>query len=65
MRLDGGLKYKGKLKAGVPHSPDEPAHMEWPNGDRYEGYFKYGKRHGQGKRINVDGSQYVGAYEED
>ena len=39
--------------------------MEWPNGDRYEGCFQHGKRHGQGKRINIDGSQYVGEYKED
>ena len=39
--------------------------MEWPNGDRFEGIFKNGKREGHGKRINADGSQYEGNYKED
>ena len=52
----------------MPHTKNEPDKigiMEWPNGDRYEGNFLFGKREGRGKRINVDGSQYVGEYKED
>ena len=63
--LDGGIKYKGDLKAGVPHTTNDKGIMEWPNGDRYEGHFRHGKRHGQGKRLNNDGSNYTGTYEDD
>ena len=66
VKLDGGIKYKGKLENGVPHSSkNEKFIMEWPNGDRFEGIFKNGKREGHGKRINADGSQYEGNYKED
>ena len=65
--LEGGIKYKGEIKqsSGVPHTGTEIGIMEWPNGDRYEGQFRHGKRHGQGKRINADGSTYIGSYEDD
>ena len=53
--LEGGLKYVGKLLSGLPHGEGK---MSWPNGDRYEGTFKFGKRNGLGKRVNVDGSEY-------
>ena len=66
LKLDGGIKYKGETSiGGVPHTKNEIGMMEWPNGDKYEGQFRHGKRHGQGKRINADGSTYVGSYEED
>ena len=60
--LDSGLKYKGQVKAGVPHGLGK---MVWPNGDYYKGEFRHGKRHGKGKRVNKDGSSYVGEYEMD
>lgn len=53
--LDGGLKYSGKLLNGIPHGLGK---LVWPNGDTYEGNFKFGKRNGVGKRTNVDGSEY-------
>ena len=37
--LDGGLKYKGQVKAGVPHGNGK---LVWPNGDFYKGEFKNG-----------------------
>jgi len=37
----------------------------WPNGDSYDGNFKFGKRNGQGKRTNIDGSEYNGEYVDD
>ena len=49
VELEGGLKYKGKMNSGLPHGYGR---LEWPNGDTYEGNFKFGKRNGQGKRIN-------------
>ena len=60
--LDGGLKYKGQTKNGVPHGFGK---LVWPNGDSYKGEFRLGKRHGRGKRLNKDGSSYIGEYEED
>jgi len=36
MLLDGGIKYKGQVKAGVPHGIGK---MVWPNGDYYKGDF--------------------------
>ena len=62
LMLDGGLKYKGQVKSGVPHGQGK---LVWPNGDFYKGEFKNGKRHGKGKRLNKDGSNYIGEYEED
>lgn len=53
--LDGGLRYQGKMSNGLPHGYGK---LTWPNGDYYEGHFKYGKRNGMGKRVNVDGSEY-------
>lgn len=36
LALDGGLKYKGQIKAGVPHGSGK---LVWPNGDYYKGEF--------------------------
>lgn len=36
LRLDGGIKYKGQINAGVPHGIGK---MVWPNGDYYKGDF--------------------------
>jgi hypothetical protein len=55
IELLGGLKYNGKLVNGAPHGMGK---LTWPNGDVYDGNFKFGKRNGQGKRINTDGSEY-------
>ena len=60
--LDGGIKYKGQIKAGVPHGIGK---MVWPNGDYYKGDFYEGKRQGKGKRVNMDGSEYTGEYHND
>jgi hypothetical protein len=60
--LDNGLSYRGDILASVPHGHGV---ITWPNGDIFEGEFKHGKRHGQGKRTNRDGSSYVGQYELD
>ena len=60
--LDGGLKYKGQVKNGIPNGLGK---LVWPNGDYYKGEFRNGKRHGKGKRINKDGSNYNGEYEDD
>jgi len=60
--LDGGLRYKGDVRAQVPHGLGK---LVWPSGDYYEGEFKNGKRHGIGKRVNSDGSVFTGTYEED
>jgi hypothetical protein len=49
LELEGGLVYIGKIVGGQPHGQGK---LTWPNGDVYEGIFKYGKRHGLGKRIN-------------
>ena len=56
--MDGGMKYKGEIKAQVP---DGLGKLVWENGDFYEGQFKNGKRHGTGKRINADAAILVHA----
>jgi hypothetical protein len=50
------------MQRGLPNGYGK---LTWPNGDYYEGNFKFGKRNGFGKRINVDGSEYQGEYLED
>jgi hypothetical protein len=45
--------------------PNGQGKLTWPNGDFYEGMFRNGKRHGLGKRINMDGSEYTGEYFDD
>jgi hypothetical protein len=35
----------------------------WPDGARYEGYYKDGKKHGKGKFFWSDGSYYDGDFE--
>ena len=60
--LDNGIRYKGPVKAQVPHGRGK---MVWPNGDEYDGNFVNGKRDGHGKRVNADGSMYEGEYKED
>ena len=62
LQLDGGLSYKGEIRAQVPHGFGK---LKWPSGDVYVGYFVNGKRHGRGKRTNADGSFFEGDYEED
>jgi len=36
--------------------------MTYANGDTYEGNFRFGSKHGEGMRINIDGSSYEGEY---
>ncbi len=36
-----------------------------PNGDRYEVQFKYGKKHGEGKKIFDDKTERRGIWEQD
>ena len=37
----------------------------WPNGDKYVGGWKEGKKHGQGTLFFDDGSKAVGEFRED
>ncbi|ANS03892.1 serine protease [uncultured Mediterranean phage uvDeep-CGR2-AD3-C191] len=37
----------------------------WPNGDKYVGEFRNGKKHGQGTATYADGDKYVGEYRND
>ena len=60
--LDGGLRYKGDVVAQVPHGTGK---LVWPNGDTYHGRFRNGKREGKGRRVNADGSNFSGDYEDD
>lgn len=60
--MDGNLRYKGEIRAQVPHGVGK---IVWPSGDVYSGEFRNGKRHGAGKRVNNDGSVFTGQYEED
>lgn len=39
--------------------------MEYKNGDRYEGEFDMGKKHGQGKYDYNDGDYYDGEWKND
>lgn len=50
------------MKKGVP---DGLGKVKWESGDYYKGEFKKGKRHGKGKRVNIDGSVFIGEYMED
>jgi hypothetical protein len=43
------------MQRGLPNGFGK---LTWQNGDYYEGNFKFGKRNGFGKRINVDQSEY-------
>lgn len=48
IKLDSNLKYRGPLKANVPHTgPGEVGILKWTDTkDMYKGEFKQGKRHG-------------------
>jgi len=37
----------------------------WPNGIRYDGYWKEGKNHGYGRLINFNGDVYIGEWKND
>jgi hypothetical protein len=39
--------------------------MTWPNGERYEGEWLDGRKHGSGKMQYVDGRAYIGAWVND
>ena len=57
--MEGGGRYKGAVKVGIPHGEGE----EWlPNEDHYVGEFQEGKKHGNGRYTFADGSVFTGEF---
>lgn len=58
---DGNKMYKGSWKDGLPHGRGE---MKSFTGF-YQGWFKNGKRDGQGTWVDITGKKYVGGWVDD
>ena len=60
---DNGIKYFGPTENGVPSNGRVT--MTFPNGDRYDGDFKEGKRKGCGTFQFTNGRIYTGQFKDD
>ena len=54
-----GTVFKGQVKKGTVDRHGYGT-QSWPDGAKYEGYWKDGKQHGKGKFYHVDGDMYDG-----
>ena len=58
--------------SSLPNCPSDPSlrwdncvgTYIWPDGEKYVGEFKDGKRHGRGTNTFADGEKYVGEYKD-
>jgi serine/threonine protein kinase len=58
-----GIKYYGPFEKGLP--ANGRGTMVFPNGDRYDGDFKDGKRNGCGTFTFANGRSYMGQFQQD
>lgn len=58
-----GIAFYGQFEDGIP--ADGRGIMVFANGDRYDGEFKAGQRHGCGTFTFANGRQYMGQFEAD
>ncbi|NER83525.1 MAG: hypothetical protein F6K42_29030 [Leptolyngbya sp. SIO1D8] len=58
-----GVEFYGQFENGLP--VDGPGIMKFPNGDRYDGEFKLGRRDGCGTFSFASGRQYMGQFKND
>ena len=61
---DRDVKYIGELKDGIfeDRQPNGQGTITYPNGKKYVGEWKNGKKHGQGTKTWSNGDKYVGEY---
>ena len=59
LQFADGTVYKGQVKKGTAVREGYGV-QHWPDGARYEGYWKEGHQHGKGKFYHVDGDMYEG-----
>ena len=62
IQLRDGSYYKGETLIGM--MPNGKGEQVWDTGDRYEGEFEKGKRHGVGTMYYVSGERYEGEWHE-
>ena len=61
---DKDAKYIGEFKDGFfeDRQPNGQGTITYPNGKKYVGEWKNGKKHGQGTKTWSNGDKYVGEY---
>lgn len=57
--------YSGFVQLREPYLSDGLGQMHYTNGDVYEGDWKSGKRHGNGRLVDPEGSVYTGQWSND
>ena len=62
--LENGIKYKGQWNVDS-NTKDGQGIQIWPDGSRYEGYWKNNKANGKGRLIHGDGDVYEGDWVDD
>lgn len=68
MRYQNGRRYHGDWYHGQWHSSDDSStcNKAWfPNGDTYQGEYRYDERHGHGCYTWKDGRKYTGTFTKD
>lgn len=60
--IPDGCSYEGEHTNGIPHGSGI---MIFPNGNVYEGQFKFGKKDGFGEEDLIGGGKYIGEYKND
>lgn len=62
--LENGAKYNGEwdINTGLRHGKGTQI---WPDGSRYEGYWRNDRANGPGRLIHADGDVYQGDWEDD
>lgn len=60
---ENGTQFYGDFEDGAP--ADGRGTMIFANGDRYDGEFQHGERHGCGTLTFANGRQYVGQFKDD
>jgi hypothetical protein len=59
VQLPSGAIYQGEWNE-FDNQRDGRGIQIWPNGSRYDGYWKDGMAHGQGRLVHAMGDVYIG-----
>lgn len=62
--LDNDNVYEGQWDAELDIQSGRGVQI-WPDGSRYDGFWKYGKQNGFGRLVHAEGDVYQGMWKDD